>query len=67
MQHHKPAATLPQLPAWGALPAPLRERLELEGVSSASDWAQLGKRRFTVWGVTRRTVRMLDAIARNAS
>ena len=64
---HRGALT-PQLPAseWGALPPPLRERLEAANVRTAADWCALGKRRFGVWGITRRTARMLDAIARGA-
>ncbi len=52
--------TLSQL----ALPAHILRRLEGAGVISLEDWCALGHRRHQIWGVTRRTVERIDALAR---
>lgn len=41
----------------------VRARLIAEGVNTLSEWRALGKRRFRVWGITRRMARELDAIS----
>lgn len=46
------------------LPPHIAERLAAEGVHSLEDWCALGRRRLTIWGVTRRIVTELDALAR---
>lgn len=48
------------------LPAHVVETLAREGVHDLADWTALGRRRLRIWGVTRRTVTLLDAAAREA-
>ena len=48
-----------------ALPAHTLERLRAEGVNSLDDWRRLSsKRKRAIFGITRRTVKQLDASAR---
>lgn len=54
------AANLSQL----KLAPHIAERLAAEGVHSLKDWRALGRRRLAIWGVTRRIVAELDALAR---
>lgn len=65
--HSIPARSLPAQPnPWEMLPPAILERLAAAGIRSAADWRALGRRRFQLWGVTRRAVRELDRIARGA-
>lgn len=50
-------------PDLSALPLHLVQRLQAEGVTTLDDWRALGRRRLSIWGVTRRTVAELDALA----
>lgn len=50
--------------AQGTLPPHILERLAAEGVHSLADWRALGRRRFQLWGVTRRVVEQVDKLAR---
>jgi hypothetical protein len=52
-------------PPLGGLPAQILERLRAEGVNSL-DWKRLGRRRFRIFGVTRRVAAQLDSLARDA-
>jgi len=48
------------------LPPHVLEALEAEGVTDLTAWRALGRRRFRLFGVTRRTVEQLDRAAREA-
>lgn len=51
-----------------ALPPHTLERLHAEGVYSVADWRRLSrKRRGAIFGVTKATVALLDAAARETS
>jgi len=41
----------------------VQARLEAEGIHSLEDWRRLCRRRFAIFGITRRTAGMLDAAA----
>ncbi len=47
-----------------SLPDSIVERLRAEGINSLADWVALGRRRLAIFGVTRRMVTELDALAR---
>lgn len=51
------------------IPAHVLERLRAEGidVTTLGEWRALGRRRFQVWGITRRTALELDKLARGAA
>jgi hypothetical protein len=53
-------------PLVDAVPATLVARLSQHGVHSIKDWRALGRKRRLIWGVTRRMVAELDALARGA-
>lgn len=45
----------------------VQARLAAEGVHLLEDWRRLGKGRFAIFGITRRTAEMLDEAARTQS
>lgn len=49
---------------WTDLPAHTRALLAAEGLDSPTAWLAAGKRRLRIFGIPRRTVGRLDAIAR---
>jgi hypothetical protein len=55
--HAQPLAELP------LLPSPIIERLAAEGIDSLEAWRRLGRKRLRIFGITRRVVAQLDALA----
>jgi hypothetical protein len=53
--------------SWAELPLRLRQLLVAEGFDSPSLWIAAGRRRRSIFGVTSKTVAMLDAIARRST
>jgi len=49
------------------LPAHVLEALAEEHVYTLTDWRRLGKRRWSIFGVTPKVVELLDAAAREAA
>lgn len=47
--------------SWADLPAVVLERLRGHNVASAEDWFALGRRRYKLFGVTRRMCSEIDA------
>ena len=54
------------LTSWADLDPGIRQRLAREGISTPAAWRALGRRRFQLWGVTRRVVAQLDELAQGA-
>jgi hypothetical protein len=50
---------------WDEIPEAIRGRLIAEGLDSPSAWRAAGRRRFEVFGVTRRAATLLDRLARD--
>lgn len=47
-----------------SIPPALAPRLAGYGIHSLEQWRQLGRLRFQLWGITRKTVAELDRLAR---
>jgi hypothetical protein len=59
------AVLLPQPPPeLDSLPPTLVTRLAAEGVHSLEDWRALGRKRLQLFGITKRVIKQLDALAR---
>lgn len=52
-----------QISDWQHLPARTRALLQREGLDSPAAWAAAGARRKLIFGITRRVVEELDALA----
>jgi hypothetical protein len=61
----QPRTQLPS-PELAELPPAILERLAAEGVTTFEQWLALGSKRRAIFGITRATVRHLDALARGA-
>lgn len=48
------------------LPPHILQLLEHEGVRTLAEWRELGRRRFAIFGVTHKTIELLDAAAKKA-
>jgi hypothetical protein len=46
------------------IPVHILARLAAEGVSTLAEWRALGRRRYEIWGITRKTVAQIDQLAR---
>jgi hypothetical protein len=56
----------PQITEWRDLPQRTLELLKQENINSSEQWLAAGRRRKTIFGVTRAVVAQLDALARAA-
>ena len=45
-----------------SIPQNIRDRLAAEGIHSSDDWLALGRRRFTIFGITRKAAIQIDAL-----
>lgn len=54
------------LSALGLAPA-IIDRLTAEGITTASAWRALGRRRRAIFGITRAMVQQIDGLAREAA